>query len=556
MRRFTYSTCINTNRQSYPDLLFNIAIDSTPSSVCWVHNRGSTPVLAVALENSPEIRLYDGSGNSVDTKPIRVISKLHRAPVLQMAYNWRYNCVVSSDSKGAIEYWSPQANSGSGARVGLPSEVYKIKSETDLFVFQKAKSVPACLTISPDGSRLATVSFPDRQVRVFDFTSAKLQRTYDESLDTLEDLQRQASAGMDQSGDEGSGDDHERSANKKKHDPKAEWAEFQRRMAVERANADSAGNHTRMANVIFDETSNFILYTSVMGVKVVNMVTNRVVKIYGREEAGMRPVHLALYQGQPEKKSLVTVEMAASDNRLLQAAEARDAMLVTTSVGASRFYMFTNDQEISKSSRDVLNEKPQMLGGGSAQDNDALALNKNPSTGELTVMMHTTYGDIKIRLFAKAVPKTVENFVRLCRREYYNGIIFHRVIRKFMIQTGDPMGDGTGGDSCWGGEFEDEFVPTLKHDRPYTVSMANAGPNTNASQFFITTEKTVSSVMYCWGNTLIFPFLFSLNLVWNHDMLTKGYLITAVAGWEAHGVWPGDPGDGRRPQDRECAGEQ
>jgi len=86
--------------------------------------------------------------------------------------------------------------------------------------------------------------------------------------------------------------------------------------------------------------------------------------------------------------------------------------------------------------------------------------------------------------------KTVENFVGLARKSYYDGIIFHRVIKKFMLQTGDPLGDGTGGESLWGKEFEDEFHKDLKHDRPYTLSMANAGANTNGSQFFLTTVPT------------------------------------------------------------------
>ncbi len=98
-------------------------------------------------------------------------------------------------------------------------------------------------------------------------------------------------------------------------------------------------------------------------------------------------------------------------------------------------------------------------------------------------------GDIHIRLFPQECPKTVENFVRHSKNGYYNNLIFHRVlnifkfqvIKDFMIQTGDPNGDGTGGESIWGGEFEDEFHSTLKHDRPFTVSMANAGPNTNGS---------------------------------------------------------------------------
>merc|ERR1711981_1051283 len=91
------------------------------------------------------------------------------------------------------------------------------------------------------------------------------------------------------------------------------------------------------------------------------------------------------------------------------------------------------------------------------------------------------------KLFFQECPKTIENFTVLSKKGYYDNTIFHRVIQGFMIQCGDPQGDGTGGESIWGGEFEDEFHRSLKHDRPFTLSMANAGPNTNGSQFFVTT---------------------------------------------------------------------
>jgi peptidylprolyl isomerase domain and WD repeat-containing protein 1 len=225
-----------------------------------------------------------------------------------------------------------------------------------------------------------------------------------------------------------------------------------------------------------------------LGTKVINTLTNRVVKVYGQDET-FRPLHLALYQGQPQQKKVVTVEMAASTNPLLAEAEARDAMLVSTGVGKVRFYMFTNDSEISKSTRDVQNEKPRELGAKRKQDGDNATDGDEDGMSGTGAVLHTTYGDIQIRLFPNVAPKAVENFTTHAKNGYYNHVLFHRVIRKFMIQTGDPLGDGTGGDSIWGTPFEDEFSDTLKHDKPYTVSMANAGPKTNGSQFFITTER-------------------------------------------------------------------
>ncbi|XP_013396752.1 peptidyl-prolyl cis-trans isomerase-like 3 [Lingula anatina] len=107
----------------------------------------------------------------------------------------------------------------------------------------------------------------------------------------------------------------------------------------------------------------------------------------------------------------------------------------------------------------------------------------------MAVTLHTDLGDLKVELFCEQVPKTCENFLALCASDYYNGSVFHRNIKGFMTQTGDPTGTGKGGDSIWGRKFEDEFHESLKHNARGTLSMANNGPNTNASQFFIAYGK-------------------------------------------------------------------
>ena len=406
------------------------------------------PLLASSSENSSAINVYDGNGET--QTPIHTITNLHRSPVKAIAYNDVYDCAISADDSGMIEYWKP------GGAYEKPDNVFKFKSSTDLFAFKKAKSVPTTINISPSGSHFATFSFPDRYVRVFDFLTGKLHRTYDESLSTITEMQQAGTALQ-----------------------KLEDVEFGRRLAIERELENPAFQNK--INVTFDESSNFLIYGSILGTKVMNILTNRIVKVYGQEEP-FRSLNIALYQGQPQKKGVVTVSMAASANPLLQEAEERDPMLVSTGSGKVRFYIYTNDTDISKSTRDVQNEKPRNL-------NSRQQIEAKPAESGTAAIMHTTFGDVHIRLFPEAAPKAVENFVTHSKNGYYNNTIFHRVIRKFMIQCGDPLGDGTGGESIWGKEFEDEFS-ALKHDKAYTVSMANAGPNTNGSQFFITTERT------------------------------------------------------------------
>ncbi len=114
-----------------------------------------------------------------------------------------------------------------------------------------------------------------------------------------------------------------------------------------------------------------------------------------------------------------------------------------------------------------------------------LLLEANP-----TALFETSKGNIEIELRPDLAPKAVENFVTHAKNGYYNGQIFHRVIQNFMIQGGDPTGTGAGGESIWNKPFEDEFAPNAVFDKAGILAMANRGPNTNGSQFFITTVPT------------------------------------------------------------------
>ncbi len=132
-----------------------------------------------------------------------------------------------------------------------------------------------------------------------------------------------------------------------------------------------------------------------------------------------------------------------------------------------------------------------LLGGCSANQAETVYKDKEdgfqlemPTKGDQVAILHTTMGDISMRFFREAAPKTVDNFIQLAEKGYYNDITFHRVIDDFMIQGGDPTATGSGGESIYGEDFEDEFDAKL-HNLRGAVSMANAGPNTNGSQFFI-----------------------------------------------------------------------
>ncbi|MFH1198255.1 MAG: peptidylprolyl isomerase [bacterium] len=147
----------------------------------------------------------------------------------------------------------------------------------------------------------------------------------------------------------------------------------------------------------------------------------------------------------------------------------------------------TNNQSEDLQKEETLSTTDQIKDTIEVKLDELLKLTDND---KLVATIQTNKGEMQVELFAKEAPVTVKNFAGLALKGYYNGLTFHRVIANFMIQGGDPTGTGAGGDSYYGIEFEDEFNPTLKHSNPGILSMANRGPNTNTSQFFITLVPT------------------------------------------------------------------
>lgn len=127
-------------------------------------------------------------------------------------------------------------------------------------------------------------------------------------------------------------------------------------------------------------------------------------------------------------------------------------------------------------------------------DESGLPQFNNPAEDSEVAVIHTTAGDISVMFFPEYAPKAVENFLTHAKEGYYDGVSFHRVIDNFMVQGGDPKGDGTGGESIWGEPFEDEFAPEL-HNFRGALSMANSGENTNGSQFFIVQKNDCPTEM-------------------------------------------------------------
>ncbi|KAK1946870.1 Peptidyl-prolyl cis-trans isomerase CYP71 [Phytophthora citrophthora] len=449
------------------DMVNMLSVAYTPGECYWISAKGAIePKVVVADQNSPALRIY--TAESTGNEPVHTISQLHAAPVTSVAYNSVANCVISADAKGIIEFWDADTYKFPTKDKGVVT--FKFKGETDLYELAKSKTYATAIDVSPDGKNFV-VTAKDNQIRVFRFATGKMRRKYDESLTVFEDAQADDTLHMDA-------------------------LDFGRRAAVERELANS----DVVSNCVFDESGHFLLYATLAGIKVLNIETNKIVRVLGKVESSDRFLRLSLFQGKPKVNTQFEKHLKAASGLKHEAevmsdsANERDTVdptLFCTSFKRNRFFLFSSREPEEDeggdgsggTGRDVFNEKPTL------EESQVATESSTKVIGD-TAVMHTTMGDITLKLFGKECPKTVENFCTHARNGYYDNLIFHRVIKNFMVQTGDPLGDGTGGESIWGGEFEDEFHRSLRHDRPFTLSMANAGPGTNGSQFFITTVPT------------------------------------------------------------------
>jgi peptidylprolyl isomerase domain and WD repeat-containing protein 1 len=437
------------------DMTCMIKLGFKALAIEFVHKKDA-PATLLAVSNSEANAVHILEPESGSNKPLRTY-EVHQGPVHAIKYNPWIHSVLSADRKGCLELWDPDTLQMPTSKTRRGKLKFAFKSETHLYELLKNQTFAISLGISGDG-QLFVATCEDGRLRIFRFSTAKMVRAYDESLEMFTAAQS----------DPNMSDLH------------LDRFDFGRRIAVEKEMRKSSALMYQQA--MFDESCNFLVYPSLVGIKVVNLHSNKLVRILGKVEQTERFLAMALFQGKPMKKEIAQGESVIEGEN--SSMEVADPIAICTAYKKPRFFLFSTREPPESSAdfgRDIFNEKPSKEDAAVA----ASIRTENPLGKQATI--HTTMGDIVVKLFFQECPKTVENFTVHSKKGYYDNTIFHRVIQGFMIQCGDPQGDGTGGESIWGGEFEDEFHRSLKHDRPFTLSMANAGPNTNGSQFFVTT---------------------------------------------------------------------
>ena len=334
------------------------------------------------------------------------------------------------------------------------------KANTDLYALLRKKKFAVSMDISPSGTHFVVYG-SDRKIRLFDYKSGKLIKQFDERMKVYDALV-QKQAAKNSSGTMDNIDYGKRAAREREISETSV-------MGCSTNSFQECGN--QLMRIRFDTTGRYLLLPTIIGVKVIEWSTSKCKQVMGKgDSSGLRFLGGVVCIG--DAKIDRQMQLARSEGSSAAMGEkgqkVSDSMLITLAFNKKRFYMFTHidpinsieddegkEQQEAILARDILNEPP---------DVDDLLLKDMEGSADQErglgkeAILRTTMGDIHIRLFANETPKTIENFCGHARSGYYDNVIFHRVIKGFMIQTGDPLGDGTGGESIWGGDFEDEFV--------------------------------------------------------------------------------------------------
>jgi peptidylprolyl isomerase domain and WD repeat-containing protein 1 len=361
----------------------------------------------------------------------------YQEQVIQISYNRSLKRLLVACESGALVY----IDTSSLLESSLVKELLRVRLDAKAGI----------LSFSPDYEYVAFVT-QDRIVRVLQASSLKSFRKFDESLSFYEKAIQSGKLKM----------------NSDRFDK-----------ALELESELERTPYFALQNISFDSDSRVILIPTMLGIKAIDLLENKSIMVYGRED-DIRPIASCLLH---VNSPLLSVEMASSDNP--RAKFEAHSMLITSSFRQPRFFIYNNDHPDMKCRDRDLSLFPTFSDNTLPADDQG----ENYKPGHKAVI-RTTLGDITIELYPSLTPRTVENFCTLARKNYYDNFLFHRVIKGFIIQTGCPRGDGTGGECIWGGTFANELCAELKHDRPFTVSMANSGSaSSNGSQFFITTIR-------------------------------------------------------------------
>ncbi|CEF63820.1 WD40 repeat and Cyclophilin-type peptidyl-prolyl cis-trans isomerase domain and SAC3/GANP/Nin1/mts3/eIF-3 p25 family and WD40/YVTN repeat-like-containing domain and WD40-repeat-containing domain-containing protein [Strongyloides ratti] len=411
------------------DMTNILSFSFKPFSCAWLdRSRDVIKALAVSDIETGTVYVFDSS----DSKNIlKIFERMHRSPYTKITYSPTLDIAISVDSKGILEYWS-----GIQRNFEFPDSDVKFSSKlsTDLLIHMKEKVKVYNICCSSNGQYFATFS-SDFKYRVFKTLSGKLLSVFDESLEFCEknplDYEELNISSMD----------------------------LARKKAVEK-------------EILND---NYIVYTIKMKFDYNNTIlVYPLLRMIGTSEV-MRFCSVDICNAHPFNEHLMqSVATVRTDQckDLSEKASEPDPLIVASALSKNRFYLFTNcepstrDDKNSTDNRDIVNEKmveeivkPVVL-------NEIIT---DSSEIREKAIIHTSKGDIHVQLFLNECPKAVQNFCTHAYNGYYDGHIFHRVIKNFIIQTGDPTGKGTGGESIWGGEFEDEFHHSLKFDAPYKL---------------------------------------------------------------------------------------